>query len=67
MDLVLLDVMMPEINGFEVCRWLKEQEQYRDMPGGDDHRAQSPPRTASRGSRPAPPISFPSPFDQARS
>ncbi len=32
MDLVLLDVMMPEINGFEVCRWLKEQEQYRDIP-----------------------------------
>ncbi len=32
MDLVLLDVMMPEINGFEVCRWLKEQEKFRDIP-----------------------------------
>jgi response regulator RpfG family c-di-GMP phosphodiesterase len=31
-DLVLLDVMMPEVNGFEVCRWLKEQEQFRDIP-----------------------------------
>jgi response regulator RpfG family c-di-GMP phosphodiesterase len=31
-DLVLLDVMMPEVNGFDVCRWLKEQEQFRDIP-----------------------------------
>jgi response regulator RpfG family c-di-GMP phosphodiesterase len=31
-DLVFLDVMMPELNGFEVCRWLKEQEQFRDIP-----------------------------------
>lgn len=32
MDLVFLDVMMPEINGFEVCRWLKQQEHFRDIP-----------------------------------
>jgi response regulator RpfG family c-di-GMP phosphodiesterase len=31
-DLVFLDVMMPELTGFEVCRWLKEQEQFRDIP-----------------------------------
>ncbi len=31
-DLVLLDVMMPEVNGFEVCRKIKENEQHRSIP-----------------------------------
>lgn len=31
-DLVLLDVMMPEIDGFEVCRRIKENEQHRSIP-----------------------------------
>jgi response regulator RpfG family c-di-GMP phosphodiesterase len=31
-DLILLDVMMPEINGFEVCRTIKEDEKYRHIP-----------------------------------
>jgi len=31
-DLVLLDVMMPEFDGFEVCRWIKQEESYRDIP-----------------------------------
>ncbi len=31
-DLILLDVMMPEIDGYEVCRTLKAQEQTRDIP-----------------------------------
>jgi diguanylate cyclase (GGDEF)-like protein len=31
-DLVLTDVIMPGINGFETCRRIKEDEQYRHIP-----------------------------------
>jgi CheY-like chemotaxis protein len=31
-DLILLDIMMPEIDGFEVCKKLKENEKTRDIP-----------------------------------
>jgi signal transduction histidine kinase len=31
-DLVLLDVMMPKINGFEVCRRLKQDEKTKTVP-----------------------------------
>jgi len=31
-DLILLDAVMPEPNGFEVCRRLKERESTRDIP-----------------------------------
>jgi CheY-like chemotaxis protein len=31
-DLILLDFLMPEINGFEVCRALRENEMTRSIP-----------------------------------
>ncbi len=31
-DLILLDIMMPKRSGFEVCRTLKNDSRYRDIP-----------------------------------
>ena len=31
-DLILLDIMMPNVDGYEVCRRLKENEDTRDIP-----------------------------------
>lgn len=31
-DLILLDIMMPEMSGFDVCTVLKKQENYADIP-----------------------------------
>ena len=31
-DIVLLDIMMPEMDGYEVCRRLKGEERTRDVP-----------------------------------
>jgi len=31
-DIILLDIMMPGIDGFEVCRRLKESDEYQEIP-----------------------------------
>jgi putative two-component system response regulator len=31
-DLILLDVVMPEINGFEACRWIKSESRFKEIP-----------------------------------
>jgi two-component system, sensor histidine kinase and response regulator len=31
-DLILLDIMMPEINGIDVCKKLTSKQQYKDIP-----------------------------------
>lgn len=31
-DLVILDIMLPEMDGFEVCRLIKENPETRDIP-----------------------------------
>ena len=31
-DLILLDVMMPEVDGFTVCRKIKEEPRLKDIP-----------------------------------
>ncbi|MBR3604890.1 MAG: response regulator [Candidatus Gastranaerophilales bacterium] len=31
-DLVILDVMMPKINGYKICRLLKFDNKYKDIP-----------------------------------
>jgi CheY-like chemotaxis protein len=31
-DLLLLDIIMPEMDGFELCRRIRERENYRETP-----------------------------------
>lgn len=31
-DAVILDIMMPDINGWEICREIKENEKTKDLP-----------------------------------
>ena len=31
-DLIVLDVMMPEMDGFAFCSWIRKSENYKDIP-----------------------------------
>ena len=31
-DIIVLDVMMPEMDGFSFCSWLKSNKDYKDIP-----------------------------------
>src|SRR5882672_5958496 len=31
-DLILMDIQLPEVSGLEVTRWLKDDEELRDIP-----------------------------------
>ncbi len=31
-DLILMDIQLPEVSGLEVTKWLKDDEQLRDIP-----------------------------------
>lgn len=30
-DLIILDVMMPELNGWEICKYVKSKPEYKDI------------------------------------
>lgn len=31
-DMLILDIFMPNMNGFEVCKWIRAEDKFKDMP-----------------------------------
>jgi|WetSurMetagenome_2_1015567.scaffolds.fasta_scaffold00075_19 DNA-binding response OmpR family regulator len=31
-DMIILDVVMPKKNGYQLCRWIKKEDKFRHMP-----------------------------------
>jgi putative two-component system response regulator len=58
-DIILLDVMMPEMDGYEICRRLKSETETRDIPvifitaRGSGSRSVAPTISPSRSGRPS--------------
>lgn len=31
-NLVLLDILLPKVNGIEVCKWIRSEQRFKDIP-----------------------------------
>jgi two-component system cell cycle response regulator DivK len=59
-DLILMDIQLPEVSGLEVTRWLKDDEELRDIPVILNHRHMKGDGSASAGTGCGEPLESPS-------